>query len=93
MAHPAHLDGAARGSVGSPLQCELRRAGRRSSAGTLRDELGGAGYTDVTTPNLGTSLPVRVNITLGSTTFTGVATTTYKATQGKGGSAVTVKPK
>jgi sugar lactone lactonase YvrE len=64
-----------------------------SSAGTLRDEFGRAGFTDVTTPKLGTNLPVRVNITLGSTTFTGVAATTYKATQGKGGSAVTVKPK
>jgi hypothetical protein len=34
-----------------------------------------------------------VNITLGSTTFTGVAATIYKATQGKAGSAVTLKPK
>ena len=64
-----------------------------SGVGTLRDELGGAGYTDVTTPKIGTDLPVRVNITLGSTTFTGVAATIYKATQGKSGSAVTVKPK
>jgi len=55
--------------------------------------LGRAGYTDVTTPKLGTDLPVRVNITLGSTTFTGVAETIYKATQGKTGSAVTLKPK
>ncbi len=64
-----------------------------SSVGTLRDELGRAGYSDVTTPKLGTNLPVRVNITLGSTTFTGVASTIYKATQGKTGSAVTLKPK
>lgn len=64
-----------------------------SSTGTLRDALGGAGYTDVTTIKTGVSLPVRVNITLGATTFTGLATTTYKATQGKTGSAVTLKPK
>jgi hypothetical protein len=64
-----------------------------SSAGTLRDEFGRAGYADVTTPSVGTNLPVRVNITLGSTTFTGVAATIYKATQGKTGSAVTLKPK
>jgi sugar lactone lactonase YvrE len=64
-----------------------------SSAGTLREELGRAGYTDVTTPTTGTSLPVRVNVSIGSTTFTGVAATIYKATQGKTGSAVTLKPK
>lgn len=64
-----------------------------SSVGTLRDELGRAGYSDVTTPKPGTNLPVRVNITLGSTTFTGEVVTIYKATQGKTGSAVTLKPK
>jgi len=63
-----------------------------SSTGTLREELGRVGYTDVTTPKTGTALPVRVNITVGSATFTGVANTIYKATQAKTGMAVTLKP-
>ncbi len=63
-----------------------------SSTGTLREELGRAGYTDATTVKTGVSLPVRVNITLGSVTFTGLANTLYKATQGKTGIAVTIKP-
>ncbi len=63
-----------------------------SSAGTLREELGRVGYTDITTAKTGSNLPVRVNITLGTTTFTGLATTIYKATQGKLGSATTLKP-
>jgi hypothetical protein len=64
-----------------------------STAGTLREELGRAGYSDVSTSKPGTNLPVRVNITVGSTTFTGEAATVYKARQGKTGSAVTPKPK
>ena len=64
-----------------------------SSTGTLREELGRAGYTDVTTASAGVSLPVRVNITVGAVTFTGEAATIYKATQAKSGAAVTLKPK
>ena len=62
-----------------------------SSVGTFRDDLGRAGFSDITTAKDGVSLPVRVNITLGSTTFTGLTTTLYKATQGKSGAAQTVK--
>jgi sugar lactone lactonase YvrE len=62
-----------------------------STNGTLREELGRAGYTDVTTLKDGVALPVRVNITLGTTTFTGLVNTNYKATQGKSGAAKTVK--
>lgn len=63
-----------------------------SCTGTLREEIGRAGYTDITTPKPGLNLPMRVNITLGTTTFTGVATTLYKAKQAKSGIAVTLKP-
>ena len=74
-------------------------AGRRpalfafTGIGTLRDELGCAGYTDVTTARAGVRLPLRVTITLGAVTFTGVATTNYTARQGKSGAAVMVKAK
>ena len=63
-----------------------------ASIGTFRDELGRAGYSDITTVKPGSSIPVRVNIELGSTTFTGLTTTLYNATQGKSGSAKSVKP-
>ena len=63
-----------------------------SSKGTFREELGRAGFTNVTTAKEGVPLTVRVNITLGTTTFSGVATVLYKATQAKGGSGKTVKP-
>jgi len=63
-----------------------------SSKGTFRDLLGRAGLTDVTTPKEGVSLPVRVNITLGDTTFSGVTNVLYKATQNKSGSAKSLKP-
>jgi sugar lactone lactonase YvrE len=63
-----------------------------STAGTLREELGRAGYTDVSIAPPGLSLPVRVNISLGQTTFTGLAATKYKAKQGKTGTVVTLKP-
>lgn len=63
-----------------------------SSIGTFREELGRVGYSDVTTVKPGTSIPVRVNIELGSTTFTGLTTTLYNATQGKSGSAKSTKP-
>ncbi len=64
-----------------------------SGTGTLREEFGRIGYTNLNTPTTGITIPVRVNVTLGSTTFTGLASTTYKATQGKGGSAVTIRPR
>jgi NHL repeat-containing protein len=64
-----------------------------SSAGTLREELGRAGFSNITTPKAGVNVPVRVNITIGPVTFTGVAATTYKATQGKGGLVVTPTPR
>ena len=64
-----------------------------ASKGTFREELGRAGFTDVSTPKEGTSLPVRVDITLGTTTFTGLTTVQWKATQGKGGAAKSVKTK
>jgi sugar lactone lactonase YvrE len=59
-----------------------------SSSGTLREELG-RGFSNVTTPPNGVSVPVRVNITIGSVTFTGVVATNYKAKQGKGGVVAT----
>jgi hypothetical protein len=62
-----------------------------ASKGTFREELGRAGFTDVTTPKEGLSLPVRINITLGTTTFTALVTVNYKATQDKGGAAKSVK--
>jgi hypothetical protein len=61
--------------------------------GTLRGLIGRAGFTDVTTPSTPPTLPVRVNISLGTTVFTGLASTTYKATQGKSGAVTTVKAK
>jgi sugar lactone lactonase YvrE len=64
-----------------------------ASKGTFREELGRAGFSDVSTPKAGTSLPVRVDITLGTTTFTGLTTVLWKATQAKGGAAQSVKPK
>ena len=59
--------------------------------GTLRDDLGRAGFTDITTPKTPPTFPVRVNIALGTTVFTGLVSTTYKATQGKSGAVSTVK--
>jgi hypothetical protein len=64
-----------------------------STVGTFGEELGRAGLADVTTAKTGAPTNVRVNITLGGVTFTGVAATLYKATQGKGGTVATVKPK
>ncbi|MFH0939841.1 MAG: hypothetical protein V1899_11280 [Planctomycetota bacterium] len=61
------------------------------SKGTFREKLGRAGFTDVTTPKEGLSLPLRVNITLGMTTFTGLITVNYKATQDKGGVVKSLK--
>ncbi|MGD0089521.1 MAG: NHL repeat-containing protein [Planctomycetota bacterium] len=62
-----------------------------ASTGTFREELGRAGFSNVTTLKAGTSLPLRVNITLGTTTFTGLTTVVWKATQDKGGTAQSVK--
>jgi len=62
-----------------------------SSKGTFRDQLGRAGFTDTT--NAAKTIPVRVNITLGKTVFTGLTNVLYKSTQGKNGSAATVKTK
>jgi hypothetical protein len=64
-----------------------------ASKGTFREELGRAKFSDVSTPKEGTSLPVRVDITLGTTTFTGLTTVLWKATQAKAGAAQSVKPK
>jgi sugar lactone lactonase YvrE len=64
-----------------------------ASKGTFREELGRAGFTDVTTPKEGVNLPVRVDITLGTTVFTGLTTVQWKATQGKGGAAKSIKTK
>jgi len=62
-----------------------------ASKGTFREELGRAGFTDTTTAKDGVNLPVRVNVTLGTTTFTGLTTVQYKATQAKGGAAKSIK--
>jgi len=61
-----------------------------SSNGTFREELGRAGFTNTT---ITATLPVRVNITVGTVTFTGVAQVVYKATQAKNGSGKSVKVK
>ncbi|HYF48284.1 MAG TPA: hypothetical protein VEJ63_02700 [Planctomycetota bacterium] len=61
-----------------------------SSKGTFREELGRAGFTNTT---ITATLPVRVNITVGTVTFTGVVQVVYKATQGKSGSGKSVKAK
>ena len=63
------------------------------SKGTFREELGRAGFTDVTTAKNGVMLPLRIDITLGSTVFTGTITVVYKAQQGKSGAATAVKLK
>ena len=62
-----------------------------TSAGTFRDELGRAGFTDLSTSKTGVKLPVRIDITLGTTTFTGVTNVLYKAQQGKGGAGKSTK--
>ncbi len=62
-----------------------------ASKGTFRDQLGRAGFTDTT--NASKTIPVRVNITLGKTVFTGLTNVLYKSTQGKNGSAASVKTK
>ena len=64
-----------------------------SAAGKLPEELGRAGFSNVTTPKAGVTVPVRVNVTIGPVTFTGVASTIYKASQGKGGLVLTPTPK
>jgi hypothetical protein len=64
-----------------------------ASKGTFREELGRAGFTDVTTAKEGVNLPVRVDVTLGTTVFTGLTTVQWKATQGKGGAAKSIKTK
>lgn len=64
-----------------------------ASKGTFREELGRAGFTNVDTPKEGMNLPVRVDITLGTTTFTGLTTVQWKAKQGKGGAAKSIKTK
>ena len=58
-----------------------------AAKGTFSDDLGRAGFVNETTAKTGIQLPVRVNITLGTVTFTGVTTVTWKATQAKGGAA------
>jgi sugar lactone lactonase YvrE len=58
-----------------------------SAKGTFHDDLGRAGFVNATTVQRGVPLYVRVNVTLGTTTFTGVASVTWKATLNKGGSA------
>lgn len=63
-----------------------------SSTGTFRDELGRAGFVNQDTAKDGIRLPVRVDITLGTTTFTGVTTVLYKAQAGKTGAGKSVKP-
>jgi len=63
-----------------------------TSRGTFRDVLGRAGFTDVSTPKGGTSAPVRVTITLGTTSFTGEATMRWTARQGRGGAAQSTRP-
>ena len=75
-----------------PTETSLERAEFSfASKGTFREELGRAGFTNVTTLKEGVMLPVRVNITLGTTTFSGVVTVLYKATQAKSGSGKSVK--
>jgi len=64
-----------------------------ASKGTFREELGRAGFSDATTPKEGVQLPVRVDITLGDTTFTGLTTVLWKATQAKSGAAQTIRAK
>jgi sugar lactone lactonase YvrE len=60
-----------------------------SARGTFSDDLGRAGLVDATTDKHGIALPVRVNITLGTVTFTGVTTVTWRAKADKGGTAHT----
>lgn len=60
-----------------------------SAQGTFSDDLGRAGFVNGTTDRRGVPLTVRVNVTLGTTTFTGVAPVTWKAKLGKGGTVVT----
>jgi len=62
-----------------------------SSIGTFREELGSLGFSDTTTASGGVALTVPVNITLGTTVFTGMAKVSYNAVQGKGGAAKPAK--
>ncbi len=62
-----------------------------AAKGTFSDDLGRAGFVNETTATTGVQLPVRVNITLGTITFTGVTTVTWKAIQAKGGAARSIK--
>jgi hypothetical protein len=61
-----------------------------ASKGTFREELGRAGFTNTTTT---ATLPVRVNVTVGTQTYTALTQVAYKAAQGKGGSGKSVKTK
>jgi hypothetical protein len=80
-----HLKGTS-GAGGKPAKFSF------ASRGTFRDQLGRAGFADVSTPKGGTPLVVRVNVTLGTTSFTGVTTMQWKAALGRGGTAKSVKP-
>ena len=60
-----------------------------SAKGTFSDDLGRAGFVNGTTDRRGVPLTVRVNVTLGTTTFTGVAPVTWKAKLDKSGTVVT----
>jgi trimeric autotransporter adhesin len=61
-----------------------------SSKGTFRNAFARAGLSNETVTK---DIPVRAMITVGTTTFTGTATLSYKASQGKSGSAKSLKVK
>lgn len=58
-----------------------------SGKGALADDVGGAGMVNQTTDRGGVPLSMRVNVGLGDTMFTGVATVTWKAAGGRKGTA------
>jgi sugar lactone lactonase YvrE len=62
-----------------------------SSKGSFDEELGRAGFTNVTTSKTGVDVTLRINITLGTTVFSGTTKVNYKAQQGKNGSAKSSK--
>jgi sugar lactone lactonase YvrE len=62
-----------------------------SSKGSFDEELGRAGFSNVTTAKDGVNVTLRIDITLGTTVFTGTTMVNYKASQGKNGSAKSTK--
>lgn len=62
-----------------------------SATGTFSDDLGRAGLVNGTTDKAGVPLTIRVNVTLGTVTFTGLSSVVWKAKLDKSGSTKPAK--